>query len=207
MHVSLQCLGHVGQLRFCLRQDIDPSSYGSCQVEEVDGRDPHGSDVLLIAKRRMADPEPIRVICLVPAVVCWKIRASLQHPVGDCARRPIGESISKNITVKAPRCYRQGIISSENLAYLTGWIEGSLPRIQRPASYQFLNLCRHDLRLAAEFEPRGPFVWRPQRDLGLSLLCGMMTVRMMISQMLTLRFKILWQIEAEIMRCALQGGF
>ena len=160
MHVSLQCLGHVGQLRFCLRQDIDPSSYGSCQVEEVDGRDPHGSDVLLIAKRRMADPEPIRVICLVPAVVCWKIRASLQHPVGDCARRPIGESISKNITVKAPRCYRQGIISSENLAYLTGWIEGSLPRIQRPASYQFLNLCRHNLRLAAEFEPRGPFVWR-----------------------------------------------
>lgn len=111
----------------------------------------------------MADPEPFRVICLVPASVCWRIRAARQQPVGDCDRRPIGENVRKNIKARAHRCHQQGIISKDNLAYLLGWVESSLPRIPRPASYQFLNLCRHDLRLEPDFALPGPHTWRAPR--------------------------------------------
>lgn len=141
-----QFQGQVGQIRFCLRKDVDPSSYGGCSVEEVRGHEPHESDTLLFAKRHMADPEPFKVICLVPASVAASLRASFQQPVGDNPRRPIGTPVSKNVSAFAPRCHGQGSISSDALAYLVGWVEGSLPRLSRPVSYPLLDLRRHEIR-------------------------------------------------------------
>lgn len=140
----MQLSGNVGQLRFCLRQDIDPVSFGSCEVEELRGIDhqPHGSDVLLLCKRFMADPEPFRVICLVSAATSAQLRSSFQQPVGVSDRRAISETLRKNLKAKAPVCRRQGSITLDAEAYLIGWVEGTWPRIPRPNRYNFLELRR-----------------------------------------------------------------
>ena len=93
----------------------------------------------------MADPEPFRVLSLVPARVAVQLRANFQQPSGNISRRTIGESVKKNIRAQAPRCHAQGSISADALAYLLSWIEGSLPRLKRPSSYSVLELRRHPI--------------------------------------------------------------
>ena len=115
-------------------------------MEEIRGFEPHPSDVMLFVKKWMSDPEPYRVITLVPASVCAQLRASFQQPVGNCERRDIGRDVVANISSKAPLCYKQGIISRDALAYLTGWIEGTLPPVPRPAAYRYLLLRRYTLQ-------------------------------------------------------------
>ena len=144
------CSGHVGQLRFCLRMDADPSSFGNCQVEEIPGYEPHGSDVLLFVKRFMADSDPFRVVALVPALVCKNLRLAFQQPVGNCARRPIAEAVRKNIQSIAPQCAKQKIISPDALSYLLSWVDGELQLVPRPRAYPFMNLRRHDIRSLPE---------------------------------------------------------
>ena len=136
----------MGQLRFCIRKDVDPSSYGSCAVEEVRGHDPHESDVLLFCKKHMADPEPFKIYCLVPAAVAVKLRASFVQPEGNNPRRAIGEAVVKNVRAFAPRCHAQGSINSDALAYLIGWVDGGLPQLDRPVFYPVLTLRRHEIR-------------------------------------------------------------
>ena len=113
--------------------------------EHPAGYDPHPSDVLVFCKRHMADPEPFRVLSLVPARVAVQLRANFQQPSGNIPRRTIGESVKKNIRAQAPRCHAQGSISADALAYLLSWIEGSLPRLRRPSSYSVLELRRHPI--------------------------------------------------------------
>lgn len=138
--------GHVGQLRFCLRMDCDPSSFGRCQVEELSGHVPHGSDVLVFIKKWMADPEPVRVICLVPARVCLELRNAFQQPVGNQNRRAIGEQVRQNIQTYAPQCCRQKSIHPDALAYLTQWVDGTLQKVPRPTSFAYLNLRRYGIQ-------------------------------------------------------------
>lgn len=135
--------GFAGQLRFCLRQDADPSSYGRCEVEEAPGMIPHPGDVLLFVKRHMADEEPTAIFAVMPAAVCAQLRSSFQQPTGVCPRRAIAEPVRKNIQTYAPQCTKQGIISKDAQVYLLGWIDQSLPRVPRPKAYPFLNLRRH----------------------------------------------------------------
>ena len=144
----------MGQLRICLRQDLDPSSYGRCQVEEIANRKPHGSDVLLLAKHRMADAEPFRVITLVSAEMCHSLRSSFRQPVGTCSRRPIAQKVVDKIRKVAPQCARQGAISEDALAYLLNWSDGSMDLIPRPSAYRFLQLRRHDLGLSGVADQR-----------------------------------------------------
>ena len=137
--------GRVGQIRFCLRRDADPSSYGRCQIEEVRGFQPHPDDVVLFMKKYMADPEPSRVITVVPASTCAQLRNAFQQPQGHCPRRPIGPDVKKNILSCAPACHRQGIINSDALAYLTSWVGETLVRVPRPVAYTYLTLRRHPI--------------------------------------------------------------
>lgn len=113
--------------------------------EHPAGDHPHPSDVLVFCKRHMADPEPFRVLSLVPARVAVQLRANFQQPSGNISRRTIGESVRKNIRSHAPRCHAQGSISADALAYLLSWVEGSLPRLRRPSSYSILELRRHPI--------------------------------------------------------------
>ena len=159
----------MGQLRFCLRKDVDPASYGSLQCEEVHGHEPHGSDILLIAKRRMADAEPCRVVCVVPVSVSAALRASFEQPRGNTERRPIGESVVKNIKKRAPQAQKQGAISMSNVAHLLGRVDGTLPRIPRPTAYKVLELRRYELG----FSRVPPRAWSaPQRARVLTVLKG-----------------------------------
>lgn len=130
--------GHVGQLRFSLRKDIDPSSYGSCGVEEIRGNQPGPDDVLLLAKHRMADPEPYRVVCVLSSSSAAALRRDFRQPEGTGDRRPISEKVRKNIEARCPPCVAQGIMSTEASAYLINWCQGSLAKLPRPTDYPFL---------------------------------------------------------------------
>lgn len=108
-------------------------------------RNPHGCDVLLIAKKHMADCDPLRVICLASAESCAALRSCVRQPTGNVPRRPIGAKAYQNIMSKVPQCSKQGCITKEAEAYLMSWVEGTQPLIPRPRKYKFLELCRYPL--------------------------------------------------------------
>lgn len=132
---------------------MDPSSFGQCAVEEIPGHRPHGSDVLGVVKRYMADLEPYRVVSLVPAAVCCQLRAAFQQPTGVCDRRAISDKVFQNITTLAPQCARQKVINTDGLAYLTGFLNLRRYPIDLqcagnagwhpPARFRVVNLARH----------------------------------------------------------------
>lgn len=142
---------------------MDAASLGACEVEEFRGRhrEPHGSDVLLLAKRYMADAEPFRVICIVPAEKCAQLRVSFAQPSGVAERRAIAEKLKKNLLSKAPACRSQGSITRDAESYLLGWVSGTWPRIPRPSRYRFLELRRFETGIegvpAVPWEPPARF--------------------------------------------------
>lgn len=130
--------GKVGQLRFCMRSDLGADAYGACEVEELKNSNPDGCDILMVVKRRMADSNPSHVKCLLSANRCAELRLSFRQPSGIAQRRPVGDSVKRNIKAFAPRCKEQGILSSDGAAFLQSWAEGQWPLRARPVSYSFL---------------------------------------------------------------------
>ncbi|CAE7335211.1 unnamed protein product [Symbiodinium sp. CCMP2592] len=140
-------LRKVGQVRFCLRGDLDPSSYGGCVPHELTGCEPSPEDIMLLAKRFMADATPYYVACVVSAQRAADLRSSFQQPTGTADRRAISPKVRKNITALAPKCVNQGILSREAEAYLTNWCEGTWQKQPRPVSYSHLEYRRPDDRV------------------------------------------------------------
>ena len=138
VYASLGASGRVGQIRVNLRRDIDAASYGHCEVQEIRDAEQSGDDLILIAKRFMADSEPFKVVTLMTAEQAATLRRSFAQPDGDWSRRPISDKVKRTIRTKAPLCVQQGVVSVEAAAYLTNWAEGTLQRLPRPQSYQFL---------------------------------------------------------------------
>ena len=132
------CKGRVGQLRINLRQDIDPASYGRCEIEEIRGARRDENDIILIAKRFMADPEPYRVITLVTAEDAATFRKSMVQPAGVAPRKPISAKVKQKIHGKVRPLLAQGFLSREAAAYLTNWADGTLQLTPRPVSYPCL---------------------------------------------------------------------
>lgn len=151
--------GHVGQIRINLRKDIDPASYGRCSVDEIRGSQPHGDDVILIAKVFMADAEPYAVKTLLTAEQASALQNSFAQPAGIADRRPLDAQVRANVHAKVKPLIKQGFLSLEAAAYLTNWVDGTLQQTPRPMSYP----C-----LAYRYEPvagnLGAVVaWQPQR--------------------------------------------
>ena len=136
--------GKVGQVRIALRKDISPASYGSCSIEEIPGSTASGGDVLLLAKRFMADPEPFKVVVVLSATRAASLQRSFAQPQGVSSCRPVGDNVRKNIKAKVPALLKQGDLSLEAAAYLTTWSEGTLQKRPRPSSYKFLESHRLD---------------------------------------------------------------
>lgn len=132
----------MGQVRFCLRRDLDPSSYGTCQTKELTGSPPSQDDVLVLAKHRMADPSPHVVAAIVSAQRAADLRTSFQQPQGSADRRPITEKVQKNIASVLPKCVQQGILSRDAEAYLSNWCAGTWAKVPRPSSYTCLEARR-----------------------------------------------------------------
>ena len=132
----------MGQVRFCLRRDLDPSSYGACQTKELTGSPPNQDDVLVLAKHRMADTSPHVVAVIVSAQRAADLRASFQQPQGSAERRPITEQVKKNIAGVLPKCVQQGIVSRDAEAYLTNWCAGTWAKVPRPSLYTCLEARR-----------------------------------------------------------------
>ena len=168
----------VGNVRFCLRSDLPASAYGTCEVEELHGvraAPPSGCDILLVAKRRMADKSPIHIKCVMTAGRAAALRAAFEQPSGVASHRAIGEKVQKNIASLAPRCQKQGIISDDGASYLLSWSQGEWGRKARPTSYAVLG-HRHASPLDVVM-PSGLSAWKaPSRlkhvDLRTQHRCG-----------------------------------
>ena len=132
-------------LRFALRQDLSPASFGQCEVEEISGSTPDGKDVILVVKRWMSDAEPCRVVCVMSAATRGILRASFEQPQGVQSRRPIALKVQQNICRVSEACFLQGDISADARAYLTNWCRGELSHIPRPIRYPFLETWRGDV--------------------------------------------------------------
>ena len=163
------CAGRVGQLRFSLRKDIDPSSYGHCECEELRGQPRSGEDVILIAKKFMASPEPYKVVVLLSAEQCATLRKSICQPSGVASRRPISDKVTSNIKGKVPVLLRNQILHPDAAAYLQNWAGSTLEHLPRPRAYSVLN-HRYD----QDPEVGGQTVpWQPkvrERHIDLTLL-------------------------------------
>ena len=131
--------GQVGSIRICRRCDVDHRSMGWCTVQELPGKlEKKPGDILLIAKKKMADAEPYSVVVLMRQERATALKQGFCQPTGVASRRPISEQVSKNIATIAPRCCKQGIINQTALSYLTSWSQGLWPRLRRPTSYVHL---------------------------------------------------------------------
>ena len=147
-------------MRFSLRKDIDPGSYGSVGCQEVRGHQPCEDDIILIAKKFMADPEPFRVQVVLTSEEAAILRRSFQQPIGLNPRRAISEKVKKNIKSKVPALISQHVIPMDGAAYLPNWVDGTLERKPRPRSYGVLTY-KYDGRLA---DPPGRVeTWEPKR--------------------------------------------
>lgn len=107
-------------------------------MQEIRNAEQSGDDLILLAKRFMADSEPFQVVTLMTAEQAATLRRSFAQPDGDWSRRPISDKVKRSIRTKAPLCVQQGVISVEAAAYLTNWAEGAMQWLPRPQSYQFL---------------------------------------------------------------------
>ena len=131
--------GRVGQIRFVFRKDLDPASYGSVSVDEIRGeREHNGNDLLLVAKKFMADPEPYKIATVLTAAECATIRRSFVQPSGVWKRRTISPKVQQRIASQVPVCLRQKTLTAEAAAYLSNWATGTLQRAPRPVSYRCL---------------------------------------------------------------------
>ena len=147
-------------MRFCLRMDLSPSSFGSCQVEELKGSEPSPCDILLVTKRRMADHSPTHVMCVLSAQEASNIRHAFEQPSGVSPRRAISQQVVTNISVYAPRCQEQGIINADGATYLLAWSRGEWESKSRPRSYSFLH---HRPQSPLDGVPAFPRSWQKPR--------------------------------------------
>ena len=143
-----------------MRADLSPSAYGSCEVEELRGSTPHGHDLLMVVRRRMADNSPSSIKCVMSAKRAACLRLSFEQPRGLALRRPISDQVKKNISVYSPRCRQQGILTEDGSCYLESWAQGQWPLKPRPSSYSILN---HRQTLLDPVRPVGPSIWEPPR--------------------------------------------
>ena len=132
-------LGYVGSIRITRRCDVDPTTMGWCTTQELPGSKPRNpGDILLIAKKRMADAEPYAVVVLMTQDRAHALELGFQQPVGVADRRPVTERVKKNIASMSPKCLKHGVISHDAHSYLSCWSEGVWPRQARPTAYNHL---------------------------------------------------------------------
>lgn len=128
----------MGQVRISMRKDIDAASYGRVEVSEIRGATPQPEDILLIAKKYMADPEPYKIVTLLTVDQAAEIRRSFAQPEGVAPRRVIQEKVRKKVENLVPACVEQGLLPLDGAAYLTNWVAGTLPKKPRPREYTYL---------------------------------------------------------------------
>ena len=161
--------GNVGQLRFCLRGDVEPTSLGTCNFEELPRTTPHAADVVCLVKHHMADDHPVRVLVLITEYEAATIRASFVQPAaGSVPRRPITKQVKDNLRKYAPLCAKQGLMSHRASDHLLAWCEGSLPVKPRPASYSFLTMRQNIQFPLSHADPAGWVCDRRMRSFNFS---------------------------------------
>ncbi|CAL1146689.1 unnamed protein product [Cladocopium goreaui] len=62
------------------------------------------------------------------------LRLSFEQPGGLALRRPIGDQVKKNISVYAPRCKDQGVLTEDGSYYLESWAQAQWPL--RPSGFR-----------------------------------------------------------------------
>ena len=131
---------------------------GGCATQELPGQKPRQpGDILLIAKKRMADAEPYAVVVLMTQERACALELGFLQSVGVAERRPVTDRVRKNIAAMSPKCFKHGVISQDAHTYLSCWCQGDWTRQSRPTAYNHL-LYRREMPF-----PLGPAhpSWEP----------------------------------------------
>lgn len=126
-------------IRFCRREDLGPSSIGSCTVQDFHKDPLRAGDVMLIAKRWLADTSPMSIVALVPEQRCLDMQRDMMQPTGSAPRRVISAKVRQNISTYVPRIVKSGELPPDAAAYLLGWSQCTLPRKSKPVYYALLD--------------------------------------------------------------------
>ena len=138
LHQPSHIAGRCHSIRFCRREDISSATIGSAEVVDFPS-DKAAGDVMVVAKRFMADVQPYLVKAVVRESRCHEVAQALQMPAGCQERRAKSAHVVKSIKSFADPCLKFGEISVAAHAYLTGWLDGTLPQCPRKETYTFLS--------------------------------------------------------------------
>ena len=132
--------------RICRRKHLGADSpdgdgaaeTGASHRAEHRGYQPHGDDVVMIVKDRMASLVVSQIILMLPAAALGRIHGMPLQPHGSHARRPASEADRKKVFDAARAAFEAGAIRDRACDYLTQWSRGVRRRQPRPANYNFL---------------------------------------------------------------------
>ena len=134
---------------------------GWCTTQELRGQHPKKpGDIVLIAKKRMADAEPYAVVVVMTQDRARALELGFQQPVGLAERRPLSDKVRKNIKTVGSKCLQHGVINQDAFTYLSSWSQGEWPRQQRPIAYNHL---LHRWQVSFHLDPVAPSWESPSR--------------------------------------------
>ena len=143
--------------RICRRKDL--GTLPNTQAERTTpwqvfpGNAPAAADdVMLVVKDRMASPDVLQVLTVLPAAAALGLR--LRQPRGLGGRKAIRE-VAKLVRT-ATDLHAKGHLPAAAAEYLTGWAQGRLPKEPRPTSYQCLGIGGAVAGPAPAPPPAGP---------------------------------------------------
>jgi hypothetical protein len=114
-----------------------------------------GGDIFMHVKRFQSDAHPYLIQCLMSETQAREIEHVFEQPRGLAVRREIKPKLTKSILRVAPKALHNDEISADCHAYLTNWVQGTLPVKKRPVQYSVL-LHRWRELPGLTYEPRLP---------------------------------------------------
>ena len=150
-HVDLSMSALTGPeaphyFRTCRRRHLGTmSAHGDAAAEAAAsqradhrGYQPHGDDVVLVVKDRMASIQVSQIILMLPAADLGRIRGLPLQPHGTHQRRAASEADRLRVFDAACAAWQAGAIQEKARDYLMQWSRGTRRRQPRPSHYQFL---------------------------------------------------------------------
>jgi hypothetical protein len=130
-------------LHICKRSGLDLHEMDAPPTAWLGAPPPAGEDIVVAVKDRMSSLKPHQVALLVPAREVPFRRAQMSvQPTGSHPRRSIRFEERKLIRDRAAEVFQMGGIDQAAYEFLTEWSSGTLRRIPRPNTYEFLNANR-----------------------------------------------------------------
>ena len=142
--------------QICSRRDLDVSAMAATETAWPGAPPSQPGDIVCAVKDRLASVKAYQIALVVPAAEIAQLKRNLSvQPAGLHPRREIGKDDRKKIVARAAEALKQHLIPQTAHDFLVGWANGTLPKVSRPETYNFLN-HRYSGQTAAMQDVIGP---------------------------------------------------